>query len=133
LHHKAKDGIGKIVVNIMAAKMVLKVVEGVMEKDQKPVILALHSMIAVASFFAFALLSHDQMMKGTGHVPEVLILIGIVEEICNFDVNKDIPARQSRNKRIHRRRAHHVGDNRSHDDQTPMQQPTTNEIGSMKG
>jgi len=107
LHQQAKDSIGEIVVNIVATKMVLKMVEGVMEKDRKPVILALHS-IAVASFFAFALLGRSQMMKRDGNVLEVLVLIGVVEEICNIDAKKDVLARQSRNKRIDRSRARRV-------------------------
>jgi len=133
LHQQAKDSVGKIVVNIMATKVILKMVEGVMEKDRKPIILALHSMIVVAFFFAFGLLSCSQMMKRNGDVLEVLILIGIIEEIRNIDANKDMLARQSRNERVDQSWAHRVKDNRSHDDRIPMQQPTTNEIESVEG
>jgi len=93
LQQKAKDSIGEIVVDTVAAKVGLKMVEGGVKKDRKPVILTLYSTIAVASLFAFALLGRNQMMKRNGDVLEVLVLIVIVEEMRNVDANKDVLAR----------------------------------------
>jgi len=98
LQQKVIDGISKVVIDIVAMKIILKLVERACEKDQKPVILAVHSPIAVASLFAFGLLGCSQKMKRNGNILEVLILIDIIEEACNFNANEDSFAGQRGNK-----------------------------------
>jgi len=80
--------------------MILKMVERALKKNQKPVVLAVHLTIAIASLFAFELLSRSQMMKRNGDIQEVLILIDVMEEACDVDANEDSLARQHGNKEI---------------------------------
>jgi len=100
LHQQAKDCIGEVVVDIVTMKMILEMVEGVFEKNRKPVVLAVYSTIAVATLPAFEFLSRRQVMKRNGNVLEVLVLIDVVEDARNVDANEDIFAGQRGNEGI---------------------------------
>jgi len=58
--------------DIVTTKMILKMVEGVLEKNRKPVVLAVYSTIAVATLLAFEFISCSQVMKRNGNILDVL-------------------------------------------------------------